>query len=49
MTISQIEAKIQELETWLIKNPNSPERGLIESDLKKLQTNLIKTYDKPNN
>ncbi|MCV9928134.1 hypothetical protein OIU83_10745 [Flavobacterium sp. LS1R49] len=40
MTISQIEAKIQELESWLIDNPHNPQRGLIESDLKKLKTHL---------
>lgn len=40
MTIFQIEAKIQELETWLIDNPHNPQRNLIESDLKKLRTNL---------
>ncbi|MCV9931732.1 hypothetical protein OIU80_05505 [Flavobacterium sp. LS1R47] len=40
MTISQIEAKIQELETWLIDNPHNPQRNLIESDLKNLKTLL---------
>jgi hypothetical protein len=40
MTISQIIEKIQELESWLIKNPNSVERSLIEYDLKKLRTIL---------
>ncbi|MCD0470481.1 hypothetical protein [Flavobacterium sp. JAS] len=41
MTNSQIVAKIQELETWLIENPHSSERNLIESDLKKLRTALL--------
>lgn len=46
MTLSQIEAKIQELETWLIENPNNPERSLIEADLNKLRTDLEnKDYD----
>ncbi len=40
MTDHEIRVKIQELETWLIKNPSSPERVLIESDLKKLQITL---------
>ena len=40
MTISQIIEKIQKLESWLIKNPNSAERSLIEYDLKKLRTIL---------
>ncbi|SHL94301.1 hypothetical protein [Flavobacterium chilense] len=40
MTNSQIKIKIQELETWLIENPNNSERNLIESDLKKLRTLL---------
>lgn len=41
MTNSQIEAKILELETWLIENPHSSERNLIESDLNKLRTILV--------
>lgn len=45
MTDSQIRIKIQELETWLIKNPNSPERILIESDLKKLQIILENKHE----
>jgi hypothetical protein len=40
MTTSQIIQKIQELESWLIENPNSPERNLIEYDVKKLRTIL---------
>jgi hypothetical protein len=40
MNIPQLKAKIKELETWLIKNPNSPERALIASDLKKIRTIL---------
>lgn len=40
MTISRIIEKIQELESWLVKNPNSAERSLIEYDLKKLKTIL---------
>ncbi|WP_255474724.1 hypothetical protein [Flavobacterium sp. LC2016-01] len=42
METNQIKEKIQELESWLIENPNSPERTLIESDIKKLRTNLEK-------
>lgn len=45
MTNSQIEAKILELETWLIENPQSPERNLIESDLNKLRTVLEKKHE----
>lgn len=45
MTDSEIRIKIQELETWLIKNPNSPERPLIASDLKKLQIILEKNNE----
>ena len=41
MTNDQIEAKILELEIWLIKNLHSPERNLIELDLKTLRTKLI--------
>lgn len=45
MTESQIEAKILELETWLIDNPHSPERNLIGSDLKKLKILLNKNHE----
>jgi hypothetical protein len=45
MTNSQIEAKIMELETWLIENPYSSERTLIESDLKKLRTALHSSHE----
>lgn len=45
MTDSEIRIKIQELETWLIENPNSPERTLIASDLKKLQIILEKNNE----
>lgn len=45
MTKSQIEAKILELETWLIENPHCPERTLIESDLKKLRTELENKHE----
>lgn len=41
MTNSQIEAKIQELEKWLIENPHSPEHNLIAEDLKKLRTEIL--------
>ena len=41
----QIKEKIQELENWLIENPNSPERSLIESDIKKLRTLLEKNHE----
>nr|WP_199000534.1 hypothetical protein [Flavobacterium sp. ASV13] len=45
MRIIQIKEKIQELETWLIENPNSPERNLIESDIKKLKKQLEKNHE----
>lgn len=45
MTNSQIEAKILELETWLIENPYNSERTLIESDLKKLRTALDNSHE----
>jgi len=45
MQTDQIEEKIKELENWLIRNPNSTERNLIESDIKKLKTILKKTYE----
>jgi hypothetical protein len=44
MEIIQIKEKIQELENWLIENPNSPERNLIASDIKKLRTLLNKNH-----
>lgn len=45
MKIDQIEAKIRELENWLIENSNSPERSLIESDIKKLRTLLKENHE----
>lgn len=45
MTIPQLKEKIKELETWLIKNPDSPERALIVSDLKKMRTILSKNNE----
>lgn len=42
MGTNQIIEKIRELEYWLIENPNSPERSLIESDIKKLKNQLEK-------
>jgi len=42
METIQIKEKIQELENWLIENPNSPERSLIESDIKNLKNQLEK-------
>ncbi|WP_262510130.1 hypothetical protein [Flavobacterium crocinum] len=42
METNQIVEKIQELENWLIGNPDSAERNLIESDIKKLQNLLNK-------
>ncbi|AOC93707.1 hypothetical protein BB050_00553 [Flavobacterium anhuiense] len=45
MKASQIKEKIQELESWLIENPTSPERNLIESDIKKLKNLLDKNYE----
>ncbi|WP_347049395.1 hypothetical protein [Flavobacterium olei] len=40
MKINKIEEKIGELENWLLKNPNSSERNLVDSDLKELETLL---------
>ncbi|WP_183044604.1 hypothetical protein [Flavobacterium johnsoniae] len=45
METNQIKEKIQELENWLIENSNSPERNLIESDIKKLRTLLDKNHE----
>ncbi|WP_165590678.1 MULTISPECIES: hypothetical protein [unclassified Flavobacterium] len=45
METNQIKEKIQELENWLIENPNSPERNLIGSDIKKLRTLLNKNHE----
>jgi len=45
METNQIKEKIQELENWLIENPNSSERNLIESDIKKLRTLLDKNHE----
>lgn len=42
MENNQIVEKIQKLENWLIQNPNSIERNLIESDIKNLQILLNK-------
>lgn len=44
MEAIQIKEKIQELENWLIENPNSPERNLIESDINILRTLLEKNH-----
>ncbi|WP_264551916.1 hypothetical protein [Flavobacterium sp. N2038] len=45
MGTNQIKEKIRELENWLIENPNSPERNLIESDVKKLRTLIDKNHE----
>lgn len=45
MKTNPIENKIQELENWLLENPNSAERNLIESDIKKLRTILEKEHE----
>ncbi|RYJ36802.1 hypothetical protein NU08_4201 [Flavobacterium anhuiense] len=45
METNQIKEKIRELENWLIENPNSSERNLIESDIKKLKNQLEKNYE----
>ncbi|WP_157849261.1 hypothetical protein [Flavobacterium sp. Root420] len=45
MEALQIKEKIEELQNWLIENPNSLERNLIESDIKKLQTLLEKNHE----
>lgn len=37
MTISQIQAKIQALEIWLINNTTNPDSYIVTSDIKKLQ------------
>lgn len=42
MEVPKIQEKIHELQNWLIENPNSLERNLIESDIKNLQTLLKK-------
>lgn len=38
MEKTTIKEKIQELENWLLENPNSPERSLIDSDIKKFES-----------
>lgn len=45
MESHEITEKIQELEKWLIENPNSLERNLIESDIKKLRTLSQKNHE----
>jgi len=45
MKADQIEEKIRELENWLIENPNSAERNLIESDIKNLRTILERNHE----
>lgn len=45
MEYNQIVEKIQKLENWLIQNPNSTERNLIESDIKNLQILLNKNHE----
>nr|WP_294783373.1 hypothetical protein [uncultured Flavobacterium sp.] len=45
MEKTTIKEKIQELENWLLENPNSPERSLIESDIKKLKNQLEKNHE----
>ncbi|MHC0445855.1 hypothetical protein ACWA1F_10610 [Flavobacterium sp. 3-218] len=45
MGTNQIKEKIREMENWLIENPNSPERSLIESDIKKLKNQLEKNHE----
>jgi len=45
METHQIKEKIQELENWLIDNPNSPERNLIESDINQLRTLITKNHE----
>jgi hypothetical protein len=45
MRTIQIKEKIKELENWLIENPNSPERNLIESDIKKLKNQLEENHE----
>lgn len=46
METNQITEKIKELENWLIENPNSTERTLIESDIKNLKTLLEKNMSR---
>jgi hypothetical protein len=45
MEATQIKEKIRELENWLIENPNSPERSLIESDIIKLKNQIEKKHE----
>lgn len=45
MQTIEIKEKIRELENWLIENPNSPERNLIEADIKKLRILLEKNHE----
>ncbi|KAF2342830.1 hypothetical protein [Flavobacterium tistrianum] len=45
MEANQIKEKIRELENWLIENPNSSERNLIESDINKLKNQLKKNHE----
>ncbi|WP_281225917.1 hypothetical protein [Flavobacterium aquiphilum] len=45
METQQIKEKIQKLENWLIENPNSPERNLIESDTNELRTILEQNHE----
>lgn len=45
METNQIKEKIRKLENWLIENPNSPERSLIESDINKLKNQLKKNHE----
>ncbi|PIF60059.1 hypothetical protein [Flavobacterium sp. 2] len=45
MEANLIKEKIRELENWLIENPNSSERNLIESDINKLKNQLEKNYE----
>lgn len=45
MKAHEITEKIHELEKWLIENPNSLERNLIESDIEKLRTLSKKNHE----
>ena len=45
MEANKIKEKIQELENWLIENPNSPERSLIESDINTLKNQIEKKHE----
>ena len=44
MDATQLQQKINELESWLIHNPTNPNRAVIEQDLRKLKEQRTQTY-----